>query len=107
MNLIVLCRAELEVTYGSGEPLEHSRKPLATTDAHRLQCVPPLPAVQFAQHRREDAATGSTDRVTERDAGAVDIDPVMVGVDQTPLPVAREGLRREGLVQLDEVQVIE
>ena len=61
------------------DPLEHRRQALAAADAHGLQAVAGLAAVHLAQQRGEDAAAGRADRVAERDARAVDVEPLEVG----------------------------
>ena len=54
---------------------------------------------------REDPRPGRPDRVPERDARAIDVRALPVGLGETPLPRHRERLHRERLVDLDEVHV--
>ena len=69
---------------------------------------PPPRRSQLVQHRRQDADAGRADRVAERDAGAVDVEPVVDLVElHAPARQHREHLHREGLVDLDQVEVVE
>ncbi len=54
----------------------------------------------------EDAGAGGADRVAERDARAVGVEPLVGGVD---LPLAQDGedLGGEGLVELDQADLVE
>ena len=68
------------------DPLEQGGQPLAAADAHRLQPVPGSAPVQLAQQVGEDPAAGRADGVAQRDARAVDVDPLQVRLAELPLP---------------------
>ena len=66
-----------------------------------------LVAGMIMQEVGKDSTSGGTDRMTERDAGTVDVDAVEVLLGQAPPSEAAEDLGRESLVQLDEVDIRE
>src|SRR5689334_12609230 len=53
--------------------LDHERDALAHSDAHRAKGVAPAGAVQLVHGGRDEARTGSAERVAERDGPAVGI----------------------------------
>jgi len=71
-------------------------------DAQRGEALLRAAALHLVDQRVEDAGARSTDRVANGDRPAVDVDDV--GVPAHVL-VDRAGLRREGLVGLDEIEV--
>ncbi len=70
-------------------PLEHRCQPLPAADAHRLEAVADVAAVHLARQRRQDATAGGADRVPERDARAVDVEPLEIGPGSGPTPARR------------------
>jgi len=54
--------------------------------------------------RREDARARRAQGVAQRDRAAVDVDPRGIELE---LADASDGLRREGLVQLDQVDLVD
>lgn len=61
--------------------------------------------MHLVRERGQDARTGGAGPMTHEDARPVDLDPLAVGLAESPLAQAREHLRREGLIQLDEVDI--
>ena len=84
-------------------PLQDDRETLADADADRGDRDAAAAAGEFVRGVADDAAARCAERVADRDRAAVDVDPL--GVEVRPQLQAREGLRREGLVELDEVDV--
>src|SRR6185437_2569574 len=84
--------------------LEDRGDALAAADAHGFQAVLAVAAVQLAQQVGEDPSAGGADRVPEADARSVDVQAVAL----VPAPALehRQHLRRERLVELDEVDVV-
>ena len=64
--------------FRSVDALEHGGEALAAADAHGLQAVAGLAAVHLAGEGGEDPGAGGADGVAQRDAGAVDVDPLEV-----------------------------
>jgi hypothetical protein len=56
------------------------------------------------QQRGHDAGTGAAERVPDGDRAAVDVDPVLVGLE---LVYHRDRLRRERLVDLEQVHLVQ
>ena len=77
---------------------------LAAALAHRLQAVAAAGALELVQQRGHQPGAGRAERVAERDRAAVDVDLGEVGAG---LLLPREHDRRERLVDLDEVDVVE
>ena len=65
---------------------------------------PGVAPLHLVEERRGDARAGRSDRMAERDRAAVDVDAREVDRE---VARARDHLRREGLVQLDQVDVRE
>src|ERR1700754_4249537 len=89
----------------SGDALEHRGQALTPADAHRLEAVTDLATGHLPRERGEDPATGGAHRVAERDARAVDVEPIEVLPRELPLTGDRQHLSGERLVQLDQVHV--
>src|SRR5436190_5747301 len=75
----------------------------AAADAQRREALFGVTLLHFVEQRDENARARCADRMTERDGTAIDVD--LIGV---PAEVAVDGagLRREGLVGLDEVEIL-
>ena len=65
--------------------------------------TPPPRRGELVRGVADDPSAGRAERVADRDRAAVDVDPL--GVELGPQLQAREALRGEGLVELDEVDV--
>ena len=57
---------------------------------------------QLEQQREKESRAGHPERMAQRDGTAVDVDPVAI---ELQLLLDREILRREGLVDFDEIDV--
>src|SRR3954464_8662389 len=88
-----------------GGPFEDGGQALAAAEAHGLQAVAGLAAVEFAQQGGEDAAAGGADGVAQRDAGTVDVESCEVGRGQVPGAGTGEHLGGACLVEFDQVDV--
>ena len=84
--------------------LKDSGRAHAAADAHRDHAVSDLAPLHFVQKRRRQLGARAPERVTKRDRAAVDVQPA--GIDRQR-PQTGEHLRRERLVELDEVDLIE
>ena len=84
--------------------LEHRRQALADPDAHRRDPVAAAAAAELVQERGGEAGAGAAERVAEGDRAAVDVEALLV---DSELADAGEHLRGEGLVQLDQVDLVE
>src|SRR3546814_12122611 len=80
---------------------------LPAADAHRLEPITNIAAAHLVEHRRSDAHARHTDRMTERNAGAIDVQNVEPAVAFAPAPLLEDGenLGREGLVEFDQSDV--
>src|ERR1700730_7493347 len=76
----------------------------AAANAHANQCALELAALQFVEHRRHQRSTGGPQRVAHRDGTA---DHVELLVGHVKVALQAQGHRREGLVDLDEVDVVD
>src|SRR3546814_11695002 len=76
--------------------------------AHGLQAVAGSTTAQFAEHRGGDAGAGDADRMAEGDTRANDVELVEAAVLLAPAPrlEQRQHLGGEGLVELDQVEVV-
>src|ERR1700757_1634751 len=92
-------------TAASGNALEQGGQSLPAADAHGLEAVALLTPGEFVQQRGQDAPARRADRMSQRDAGAVDVEAVEVRRGELPLPGAGQNLCRERLVELDKVHV--
>ena len=86
----------------SAGPLEQRRLALADPDAQRREAVAAAAPAQLVHQRHHQPRAAHPQRMAERDRSAVDVDAL--GVDSQ---LAHDGhaLRRERLVQLDQVDV--
>src|SRR5262245_6049722 len=82
--------------------LDQDRDALAAADAGRGDAEALLAAPELQEERQDQARAGRAERVPERDRAAVDVDLVAV---EAELLLDAEVLRREGLVDLEEVDV--
>src|SRR5262245_54193644 len=89
---------------GSSEPFGDGGVGEAGALAHRLQAVTAAGALELVEQRGHEPRAGAAERVPERDRTAVHVDALHVGV---VLLRPREDDRRERLVDLDEVHVVE
>src|ERR1700719_2959590 len=86
------------------EILENRRRTLPTADAHGDHAVSrPAPA-HLAEELHGQLRAGSAERMSEGDRAAVDVDALLIHPE---LAHHRERLRAEGLVQLDEIDLVE
>src|SRR5262249_43251692 len=83
-------------------PLDAHCNAHATTDAKGGEALLGIALLHLVEQRHQHARAGRADRVAERDCAAVDVD--LAGVPAEVL-VDRAGLRREGFVGFDEVEV--
>src|SRR5690349_2620452 len=86
------------------DPFEDARRTLTGADAHRDHAVLEVVAAQGMHDRRRADRTGRAERVAERDRAAHRIDLRAVELDGVD---DRERLRRERLVQLEPVHVVD
>ena len=90
---------------GSAQPLEDHRHALAAADAHGDQAgrlvVPVCSELSIVVC---EPGAGHAERVADRDRAAVDVEPVEVDAE---VLVGRHDLRRERLVDLDQVDVVD
>ena len=85
-------------------PLENACGAHAAADAHRHEPVARAPPLHFIQEARRQLRAGAAQRMAERDRAAVDVEPIFV---HRQLAKARQHLRGERFVQLDEVDVVQ
>src|SRR3546814_20198318 len=64
---------------------------LPAADAHRLAPITNIAAAHLVEHRRSDAHARPTDRMTERNAGAIDGQHVEPDVAFAPAPPLSAG----------------
>lgn len=83
--------------------LEHYREALSDADAQRGHCDTAALPPQFMSGVADDAPTGRAEGVADGDGPAVDVHALRVEVG--PSGQARERLRGEGLIELDQVGV--
>src|SRR5699024_737937 len=72
-----------------------------------LAAVAGAAAADLTCEGREDAHAGRAHGVAQRDAGAVHVRALEVGLAEAPFAGDRQRLRGEGLVELDEVEVLD
>src|SRR5215204_3528661 len=84
--------------------LEDPCRAHAAADAHRDQAVSRVPPPHLVEARRRQLGAGAAERVAKRNRAAVDVETI--GIDGQ-LAQAGDHLRGEGLVQLDEIHVVE
>ena len=86
------------------EALDDGRDALADADAHGGEAEAAAGPAQFVGQHRDQAAAAHAQRMAEGDGPAVDVD---LGRIEAELVHAHERLRGEGLVELDEVEVVD
>src|ERR1700761_1779687 len=74
----------------------------AAADAQRGEALLRIALLHFVQQRHQYARTGGADRMADRDRAAIDVD---LGRIPAEVLVDRAGLRREGFVGLDQVEI--
>ena len=77
------------------------RRAHAAADAHRDEAKAGLAAGHLVEERGRELRAAAAERMAKRDRAAVDVQPIGIDVQ---LAEAREHLRGEGLVDLDEVE---
>src|SRR5581483_6758187 len=80
------------------------RLSLSDADAHRRDSVAAAAPAQLVQERHGQPRTAHAERVADRDRAAVHVHLLLVDAE---LAHDRDRLRRERLVQLDEIDVAE
>src|SRR3954469_2392986 len=95
--------ASLNPSYVYSAARDAHRNSHAAADAQRRQALFGVTFLHFVEQRDENARAGRADRMTERDRAAIDVDPVGVPAE---IPVNRAGLRGEGLVGLDQIEIL-
>src|SRR5262245_1565947 len=86
------------------EALDDHRHALAAADAHALHAVARTGLVHAVEERGHDARAGHAERVAERDRAAVHVE---LPPGDVQLFGRRHHLRGEGLVDLDEIDVVD
>src|SRR5678815_841042 len=84
--------------------LEHRGNPLSHADAHGGDAVPSSAIAQGMEQRGRDSGSARSQRMTNGDCPAPDIDFLLV---EPQHPDASERLSRKRLVQFDEVDLLE
>ncbi len=84
------------------DPLEDRGDALTHADAHRGQAKGGVAVVHGVDERGGDASSGSAQRMADGDCSAADVD---LGFVQLEHADSSQGLRREGFIELDEVDV--
>ena len=84
--------------------LEHPRGAHAAPDAHAHHSVLRRPSLHLVQQRGDASRARRAQRVPQRDRPAVDV--YLLGVEPE-LRGAVRGLRRERLIELEEVHVVD
>src|SRR5262245_30705917 len=74
----------------------------AAADAQRRQALLGVALLHLVEQRHENARPRRADRMAERDGAAIDVDLRRIPAE---ILVDGAGLRREGLVRLDEIEV--
>ena len=86
----------------SARPLEQRRLALPDADAERREPVAAAAAAKLVEQRDDEPRAAHPERMADRDRAAVHVHLRRVEPELTD---HRDALRREGLVQLDEVEV--
>src|SRR5688572_20799330 len=100
----LICLSAVVVISACLHSLENSRRAHAATDAHRHQAIARVAPPHFVEHRSGQLRAGAAERVAERDRAAVHVQAS--GIDRQ-LAQAREHLRRESLVELHQIHLLE
>ena len=100
--LVHRSRRYLASKMATGYALEEGRLALAHADAQRRQAVAPAAPAQLVQERDHEARPAHAQRMPDGDGAAVHVH--LLGVEPE-LADDLQALRREGLVQLDEVEL--
>src|SRR5260370_11422981 len=87
---------------GLVEPLDDHGDALAAANAHGFQVHGLVPGGQAVEQGGGDPGAGHAERVAQGDGAAVHVEPVDVDAE---LAVGGDDLRRERLVDLDQVDV--
>src|SRR3954454_16672958 len=82
--------------------MQHHRQSLTDADADRGDAIAAAAALELVRERGEDARAAGAERVADGDRAAIGVDAL--GIDR-PLVDAGERLRRERLVELDDLDV--
>ena len=82
--------------------LEDGGDPLADADAHRRQPKVAAPAAELVNERRHHSRARGAEGMAERDGAAIHIDGRRI---EPELAHAGDRLRRERLVQLDQIEI--
>src|SRR5580700_4561331 len=90
--------------YESSDPFHDHGEALAATDAHGLHPNRLVRIVETVEERGHDTAAGHAERVAESDGPPVHVE--LIPFD-TQVPGRRDHLRCEGLVDLDQVNVLD
>src|SRR2546426_10706053 len=107
----VLCRLHGELvgcrevpTHRSGDPFDARRDPLTAADAEGRQAVTLLALAELVREREREPRARRTERMPERDRAAVHIRLLPI---EAEVLLDREVLRRESLVDLGQVHVLD
>src|SRR5436853_2198936 len=84
-------------------PFEQSRLALADADAERREAVAAAAAAEFVQEGDDESRAAHPERMAERNRAPVDVHLRRI---EAELADHGEALRRERLVQLDEVEIV-
>src|SRR5262245_8895760 len=85
------------------DSLNDGSDPLAHANTHGRQATRAVAPLHLMNQTRHDARAAASERMPQRDRPAINVDFARIHVQ---LLDARERLRREGLVQLDQVDVV-
>jgi hypothetical protein len=85
--------------------LQDRRQTLPAADAHRLEPIAHFAPLHLVRERGENAPASCTDRMSERDARAVDVQPLEIRMRELPLPGAGEDLGSERSQPADDTRV--
>src|SRR5437868_14844465 len=84
--------------------LDDRRQPLPAADTECGEAEPPALGLQVVEQRGDQARARAAQRVSERDGAAVRVELIFVDTERAH---DRQRLCGEGLVQLDDVDVVE
>ena len=89
---------------GLGRSFKDCGNALAAANTHGFKGISALASVQFAQHVRENATARCADRMSEGNAGAIDVQSVIIV--PTPAFEHRQDLTRKGFVQFNQIHIL-